>query len=96
MRVCRSTLCKWQFSTASDSERVMIARVHPHEMLSSKIVELILSLRVVAVPINFSSTGSTSIVLSKSTPHDDDEDDDDDEDAAADDDEDSYIISFSG
>ena len=36
----------------------------PHEMPSSKIVELILSLRVVVVTINFSRTGATSIALS--------------------------------
>ena len=94
VRVCRSTLHKWQFLRASDSERLMIVRVHPHEMLSSKIVELILSLRVVVVTINFSRTGSTSIVLSKSIPDaNNDNDEDDDEDAAADDDKDSNIIS---
>ena len=61
VRVCRSTLHKWQFSRASDSERSMIVRVCPHEMPSSKIVELILSLRVVVVTINFSRTESTSM-----------------------------------
>ena len=61
VRVCRSTLHKWQFLRASDSERSIIVRVCPHEMPSSKIVELILSLRVVVVTINFSRTGSTSM-----------------------------------
>ena len=79
----------------------MIVGVCPHEMPSSKIVELILSLRVVVVTINFSRTGSTSIVLSKSIPdadNDDDEEDDeeDDEDAADDNDEDCNIITPSG
>ena len=75
----------------------MIVRVFPHEMPSSNIVELILSLRVVVVTINFSRTGSTSIVLSKSIPDaDDDDDEDDDEDAADDDDEDCNIIFSSG
>ena len=70
----------------------------PHEMLSSKSVELILSLRVVVVTINFSRTGLTSIVLSKSIPDaddDNDEDEDDDEDAADVNDKDSNIISSS-
>ena len=98
VRVCRSTLHKWRFLRASDSERLMIVGVHcPHEMPSSKIVELILSLRVVVVTINFSRTGSTSIVLSKSIPDaDDDDDEDDDEDADDDDEEDCNIISSSG
>ena len=97
VRVCRSTLCKQQFSRALDSERSMIVRVHPHEMPSSKSVELILSLRVVVVTINFSRTGSTSIVLSKSIPDaNDDDDEDDDEDAAHDNNKDCNIISSSG
>ena len=96
VRVCRSTPRRWQFLTASESEISRIVRVHPHEMLSSINVELILLLRVVVVTINFSRTGSTSIVLSKSIPDaNDDDDEDDDEDAAADDDEDSNIISSS-
>ena len=76
----------------------MIVRVHPHQMLSSKIVELILSFLIVVVTINFSRTGSTAIALSKSIPDAaaaaDDEDDD--EDAADDNDEDCSIISSSG
>ena len=66
-------------------------------MPSSKIVELILSLRVVVVTINFSRTGLTSIALSKSIPdaNDDDDDEDADEDAADDDNQDSNIISSS-
>ena len=75
----------------------MIVGVGPHEMLSSKIVELILSLRVVVVTINFSRTRSTSIALSKSIPDANDDDDEDDaEDAADDDNEDCNIISSSG
>ena len=74
-----------------------IVGVHPHEMLSSKIVELILSLRVVVVTINFSRTRFTSIALSKSIPDgNDDNDAGDDEDAAVDDDEDSNTLSPSG
>ena len=92
VRVCRSTLCRWQFSTVSDSERSRIVRLHPHEIPPSKIVELILSLRVVVVTINFRRTGSTSSVLSKSIPDADDEDDDED---AADDDDNSDIMSSS-
>ena len=66
----------------------------PHEMPSSKIVELILSLRVVVVAINFSRTGATSIALSKSIPDaNNDDDEDDDEDAADDNDKDCNIIS---
>ena len=72
----------------------MIVGVCPHEMPSSKIVELILSLRVVVVTINFSRTGSTSIALSKSIPDaNNDDDEDDDEDAADDNDKDCNIIS---
>ena len=83
VRACRSTLCRQQFSSASDSERPRIVRVHPHEMPLSKIVELIFSLRVAVVTINFRRAGSTSSVLSKSIPDADDADDDaDDEDAA--------------
>ena len=75
----------------------MIVRVCPHEMLSSKIVEFILSLKVVVVTINFSRTGSTPIAISKSIPDaDEDDDKDDDEDAADGDDKDSNIISSSG
>ena len=97
VRVCRSTLHEQQFLRALDSERLMIVRVCPHEMPSSKIVELILSLRAVVVTINFSRTGSTPIALSKSIPDaNDDDDKDDDEDAADDDDEDCNIISSSG
>ena len=101
VRVCRSTLRKWQFSRALDSERSMIVGVCPHEMPSFKIVELILSLRVVVVTINFSRTGSISIALSKSIPDADDDDndnEDDDEDAADDNDKDKdcNIISSSG
>ena len=73
----------------------MIVRVCPHEMPSSKIVgvELILSLRVVVVTINFSRTGSTSIALSKSIPDaNNGDDEDDDEDAA--DDNDKTVTSF--
>ena len=62
-------------------------------MPSSKIVELILSLRVVVVTINFSRTGSTSIALSKSIPDaNNGDDEDDDEDAA--DDNDKTVTSF--
>ena len=75
----------------------MIVRVCPYEMPSSKIVELILSLRVVVVTINFSRTGSTLIVLSKSIPDaDNDDKEDDDEDAADDNDKDCNMTSSSG
>ena len=95
VKVCRSTLCRWQFLTASDSERSRIVGVHPHEMLSSKIVESILSLRVVVVTINFRKTGLTSSVLSKSIPDADNDYDKDDDEDAADDDDNSDIISSS-
>ena len=63
-------------------------------MLPSIIVELLLTLRVVVVTINFRRTGLTSSVLSKSIPDaNDDNDKDDDEDTA--DDDDSDIISSS-
>ena len=71
----------------------MIVGVCPHEMPSSKIVELILSLRVVVVTINFSRAGLTSIALSKSIPDADNGDDDgDDEDAADDNDKDTSFL----
>ena len=62
VRVCRSTLQTQQFLTASDSERSRIVGVHPQEILPSKIVELIFSLRVVVVKINFRRTGLISSV----------------------------------
>ena len=64
-------------------------------MLPSIIVELILTLRVVVVTINFRRTGLTSSVLSKSIPDADDDNDKDDDEDAADDDDDSDIISSS-
>ena len=74
----------------------MIVGVHPHEMPSSKIVELILSLRVVVATISLSRTGSTSIALSNSIPDANDDDDEvDDEDAADDNHNDCNIISSS-